>query len=57
MCSFYDSLTLGIERNLCVMGNLPLRAEGLDLEASKSRSTISFCLLRNAHDGKGAEHV
>ena len=40
-----------------MMGNFPVCAEGFELRASEGRAIISFYLLRNAHDGKGGEHM
>jgi hypothetical protein len=40
-----------------MMGNFPACAEGFELRASEGRAIISFYLLRNAHDGKGGEHM
>ena len=57
MCSFYYSLALGAVGNYCMMGNFPVCAEGFELRASEGTVITSFYLLRNAHDGKGGEHM
>jgi urease gamma subunit len=40
-----------------MMHNFPVCAEGFELRASEGQAIISFYLLRNAHDGKGGEHM
>ena len=57
MCSFYYSLALRVVGNSHMMGNFPVCAEGFELRASEGQAIISFYLLRNAHDGKGGEHM
>ena len=57
MCSFYYSLALRVVGNSRMMGNFPVCAEGFELRASEGTVIISFYLLRNAHDGKGGEHM
>ena len=57
VCSLYYSLALEIVGNSHMMGNFPVHAEGFELRASEGRAIISFYLLRNAHDGKGGEHM
>ena len=39
------------------MGNFSVCAESSELTVSDGRVSISFYLLRNAHDGKGGEHM
>jgi hypothetical protein len=57
MCSYYYSLALRVVGNSRMMGNFPVCAEGFELRASEGTVIISFYLLRNAHGGKGGEHM
>lgn len=54
---FYYSLALSFVRNLCMVGNFPVYADGFELRASEGKAIISFYLLRNAYNVKGREHM
>ena len=54
---FLFSLALRVVGNSRMMHNFPVCAEGFELRASEGQAIISFYLLRNAHDGKGGEHM
>ena len=54
MCSLYYSLALRIVGDSLMMGNFPA---GFELRASEGTVITSFYLLRNAHGGKGGEHM
>ena len=55
--SFLFSLTLRVVGNSHMVGNFSLCVEGFVWRASEGRAIINFYLLRNAHDGKGGEHM
>ena len=57
MCSFYYFLALEVMENSCMMDNFSVCEEGFELRANEGQAIISFYLLRNAHDGKGGEHM
>ena len=57
LLGFDEFFLLSLGQGGCMMGNFPVCAEGFELRASEGRAIISFYLLRNAHDGKGGEHM
>lgn len=50
MCFFYYSLAPSVVRKPCIQ----ICAESFELRASEGRDIITFYLLKNVHDGKGA---